>query len=230
MKNGKEYPEKRGENVIVLSERRPSFRREQDSVAGRIATFKQRSTLVRRAMLAVPAWVTPNGVTVFRMLLVVPIVALLRAGSYWQALAVAALAMSLDFVDGALATARDQSTPLGAFLDPLADKVLVCCSLLALAEKMPAPFILLVAAICVIAALLTMTRLVKMAKNRGRIEERSIAAKPSGKLKLIAEAAGLLLLILGLAANVVWIQIAGGVALVFAVQFAVMSLFDQLFG
>lgn len=195
-----------------------------------LLTLKKRSAFIRGAMLALPRWVTPNGVTIFRALLIVPIAWLLSAGSYWTALGVIAVAMLLDFVDGALAHARNQMTQAGAFLDPLADKVIICGSLLAVLGRLPAPYVPVTAAVCVIATLLTMVRIVKMARARQGLDQPSVAAKPAGKLKLVAETASLLLVVLGLAlANVplLWV---GFALLCVALWYALGSLRGQLFG
>src|SRR5688500_10913750 len=161
---------------------------DEHDYASPLLTLKKRSTFIRSAMLALPRWITPNGVTIFRALLIVPIAVLLAAGSFWAGLGVIAVAMLLDFVDGALAEARDQKTQAGAFLDPLADKVLICGSLLAVLGRLPWPFVPATIAVCLIATVLTMVRIVRMAKAR-RGPAAVVAAKPAGKLKLVAETA-----------------------------------------
>ncbi len=203
---------------------------EEHDYAKPLLTLKKRSTVIRKAMLALPKWITPNGVTIFRATLIVPIAWLLRSGSYWAALGILAFAMLLDFVDGALAEARDQKTATGAFLDPLADKVTICGALLALLDRLPAAFGPATAGVCVIAVLLTMVRLVKMARASQGMSQPSVAAKPAGKLKLVAETASLLLAVLGLAipsAALVWI---GFALLCVALWYALGSLRAQIFG
>jgi phosphatidylglycerophosphate synthase len=195
-----------------------------------IATFKARSRAVRRAMLAIPSWITPNGVTVFRTLLIVPIAWLVRAGAYGPALAVIVAAMLLDFVDGALAEARDQKTALGAFLDPLSDKVLVCGTLLALLDRLPPVFGPAIVLACAIAVLLTMVRIVKMARASHGAQGAAVAAKPAGKVKLIAETATMILLVGGLAAGVPAIVWTGGAFFLIALWYALLSLKSQLVG
>jgi len=72
----------------------------------------------------------PNIISVLRMLLVVPIVYLLLIEAYQFALLLIVLAGLSDALDGFLAKRYDWSSPLGSFLDPLADKILlVCCFL-----------------------------------------------------------------------------------------------------
>lgn len=203
---------------------------EEHSYATPMLDLKKRSSFVRKAMLALPRWVTPNGVTLFRMILIVPIAVLLRFEAYWPALALLGFAMLLDFVDGALAVARNEMTQTGAFLDPLADKVLVCGTLFTVLDRLPRLFVLPVAIACTIAVLLTMIRIVKMARRRPGPDGPQIAAKPAGKLKLVAETASMLCIVLGLAVGAGWLVWTGGAFLLVALYYAVGSLKSQAFG
>ncbi len=67
----------------------------------------------------------PNGITLLRILLVVPIVWLLWQRRYPEALLLMAIAGASDAVDGLLARRFDWGTEFGALVDPLADKVMV---------------------------------------------------------------------------------------------------------
>ena len=82
----------------------------------------------------------PNCLTALRIGLTPLFLLLLFADTwYWKSLAfvVFSAASLTDFYDGKLARAGNQETPLGRFLDPLADKTLVTSALVALAlDKM----------------------------------------------------------------------------------------------
>lgn len=67
----------------------------------------------------------PNILTLLRILLVVPIMVLLARGEYLTVLGLFALAGLSDGLDGFLARRYDWRTPLGALLDPLADKLML---------------------------------------------------------------------------------------------------------
>jgi CDP-diacylglycerol--glycerol-3-phosphate 3-phosphatidyltransferase len=80
----------------------------------------------------------PNLLTVLRVLLI-PVFILLFylpfSWSYWAASAVFAFASLTDWLDGYLARRLQQSTAFGAFLDPVADKLMVSVALVLLVAE-----------------------------------------------------------------------------------------------
>jgi len=74
----------------------------------------------------------PNLITVFRFLLVPPIVLLLLNHYYSEALLVFAVAGFSDALDGFLAKRYGWASRLGGLLDPLADKLLLVSAFVAL--------------------------------------------------------------------------------------------------
>ncbi|ART79502.1 CDP-diacylglycerol--glycerol-3-phosphate 3-phosphatidyltransferase [Oceanisphaera avium] len=79
----------------------------------------------------------PNLLTFFRLLLI-PVFILLFylqfEGAYMWAAIIFTLAAITDWLDGFLARALKQNTPFGAFLDPVADKVMVAAALIIIVE------------------------------------------------------------------------------------------------
>jgi cardiolipin synthase len=75
----------------------------------------------------------PNFLTVFRIVLVPVIVILLIQGQFGKALFCFIVAGVTDGLDGLLARILNQTTVVGAYLDPLADKALVISTFLTLA-------------------------------------------------------------------------------------------------
>ncbi|MBI2324339.1 MAG: CDP-alcohol phosphatidyltransferase family protein, partial [Chloroflexi bacterium] len=69
-------------------------------------------------------WI-PNAISILRALASIPVVLLVAPGTALLALALFSAAALTDALDGALARKLRASSALGAFLDPLADKVLV---------------------------------------------------------------------------------------------------------
>lgn len=80
----------------------------------------------------------PNWLSVARILLVPIVVVLLMLGFRGHDVAAAAIfivASLTDTLDGRIARARGTTTTFGAFIDPLADKLLVACALIALVDQ-----------------------------------------------------------------------------------------------
>jgi cardiolipin synthase (CMP-forming) len=88
----------------------------------------------------VSIYTLPNFLTLLRMALAPVFLALYLSGDTSRALVAFAVAAATDLLDGLAARLLDQKTRLGAFLDPVADKVLEACGLLALAGRGQIPW------------------------------------------------------------------------------------------
>jgi CDP-diacylglycerol--glycerol-3-phosphate 3-phosphatidyltransferase len=80
----------------------------------------------------------PNALTLFRIALIPVFVLVFYLPYHWSFLASAlifALAGFTDWLDGYMARKLNQSTPFGAFLDPVADKLMVVIALALLIER-----------------------------------------------------------------------------------------------
>jgi len=88
---------------------------------------------VRSGLMNAPLWFTA-----VRIALIPPLMVLLLVdgipGARWWAFAVFVVACATDSIDGWLARSRGQVTVAGAFLDPLADKLLISAVLVSLVE------------------------------------------------------------------------------------------------
>ena len=83
-----------------------------------------------------PLLLVPNLITIARIFAIIPIVALVMDGDLvlrLVALIIYVIAAASDWLDGYLARAWDQYSPLGRMLDPIADKLLVGILIAALA-------------------------------------------------------------------------------------------------
>ena len=107
------------------------------------------------------------------------------------AAAIFAIASATDWLDGYLARRRQQVTPLGQMMDPLADKLLTSAALISLVQINSLVPAWLVAVI--IGRELAVTALRSIAYSRGL----NIPASPMGKVKMVCEVVGILGLILG---------------------------------
>jgi len=104
-----------------------------------------------------------------------------------------ALASLTDWADGYLARRRKQITPLGQFIDPIADKLLTIAALIAIVQMELAPAWMVVV---IIGRDITVTAL----RSFGYARNVSMPASPLGKMKMIAQVVAVLALILSHAA------------------------------
>ncbi|MGQ9631205.1 MAG: CDP-alcohol phosphatidyltransferase family protein [bacterium] len=79
----------------------------------------------------------PNALTVLRILLIPLFATFFALGRRGEALAVFALAALTDVLDGYIARIRGMQTPLGSFLDPMADKLLMATAFIIMSTSEP---------------------------------------------------------------------------------------------
>lgn len=94
----------------------------------------------------------PNLLTVSRILLVPIFVAFYMMQQEWSILLASVLftlAAATDWLDGYLARKLEQTTPLGAFLDPVADKLIVVSALILLVAYHSSPWLTLPALVII---------------------------------------------------------------------------------
>ncbi|MBV1880838.1 MAG: CDP-alcohol phosphatidyltransferase family protein [Pseudomonadales bacterium] len=75
----------------------------------------------------------PNAITIFRIVLIIPVVSALLSEDFLAALLLFFIAGASDGLDGFLARRYDWSSEFGALVDPLADKILLVFTYIALA-------------------------------------------------------------------------------------------------
>ena len=95
---------------------------------------------------------TPNKLTMLRVILI-PFFVVFLLGNFgtwskWVALAIFIVASLTDMLDGYLARRDNLVTNFGKFMDPLADKLLVCSALICFVEldKLPAWMVIIIIA------------------------------------------------------------------------------------
>lgn len=142
----------------------------------------------------------PNAITLGRIFLVpILVVVLLTNPKDLQLFGVSkeilgalifAVASLTDWLDGYLARRRKQITGFGQWMDPLADKLLVTAALVSLVymELARAWMVFII-----LGRELTVTVLRSVAHAKGH----ALPASPLGKVKLVAQVAAILILILG---------------------------------
>jgi CDP-diacylglycerol--glycerol-3-phosphate 3-phosphatidyltransferase len=142
----------------------------------------------------------PNAITLGRIFLVpILVVVLLTKFDGWNPFGVSkeilgatifAVASLTDWLDGYVARRRKQVTGLGQWMDPLADKLLVTAALVSLVYLELAPAWMVVV---ILSREMAVTVLRSIAHARGH----SLPASPIGKIKMVAQVAAILILILG---------------------------------
>jgi cardiolipin synthase (CMP-forming) len=103
------------------------------ATGGRIGGVPGTVARYLRYALSVAAGNAANLLTLARLFCAVPIVLLVRAGAFHQAALLFLIAALSDALDGYVAKRFNGVTPLGAVLDPVADKVLMDSLFLTLA-------------------------------------------------------------------------------------------------
>ena len=138
----------------------------------------------------------PNKLTMLRIILVPVFVFLLLCPIFgeankWIVLAIFCIACFTDFLDGKIARKYDLITDFGKFMDPLADKLLVCSALICLIDlgKLPSWFVVIV-----IARELVVSGLRLIAVDNGIV----IAASWWGKFKTAFQMTLIILLLIDL--------------------------------
>lgn len=170
----------------------------------------------------------PNKLTVFRMILIIPFVIVLLGGEAgWFgdnrlvtdciALGIFIVASLTDLIDGKIARKYNLVTDFGKFMDPLADKLLVCSAMICLVEmgRIPAWIV-----IVIISREFIISGFRLIASDNGRV----IAASYWGKFKTTFQMVMICLMIANIEALSVLTTIVMWVALVLTV----VSLVDYL--
>jgi CDP-diacylglycerol--glycerol-3-phosphate 3-phosphatidyltransferase len=135
----------------------------------------------------------PNGLTIIRVIAIPIILAMLfTKGPTFQFIAALLflLASITDSLDGYLARRYGLVTTLGKFLDPLADKLLIVTTLIALIPSREVPFWIV---IVIVGREIAVTGLRGIAASQGIV----ISASIWGKYKTVFEVASITALILG---------------------------------
>lgn len=135
----------------------------------------------------------PNKLTILRMIMIVPFVVFMLvpiggAAGKWIALALFVIASLTDLLDGKIARKYNLVTTFGKFMDPLADKLLVCSALICLVElgRIPAWIVIII-----ISREFIISGFRLVAAEQGVV----IAASYWGKFKTVAQMVMVILLV-----------------------------------
>lgn len=163
----------------------------------------------------------PNKLTIFRVILIPFFIVFLLVPitpyDKWIALAIFIIASLTDLLDGKIARKYNLVTNFGKFMDPLADKLLVCSALICLIElnKIPSWMVIII-----IAREFIISGFRLVAADNGVV----IAASYWGKFKTTFQMVAVCLLI----ADIEVLRLVTQIVLWIAVILTVVSLVDYL--
>ena len=166
----------------------------------------------------------PNKLTVLRVIMVPFFVFFMLtdvggAANKWIALAIFVIASLTDMLDGKIARARNLVTNFGKFMDPLADKLLVCSAMICMIPlgKLQAWFVIII-----IAREFIISGFRLVAADNGIV----IAASYWGKFKTTFQMLMVIVLILNI--QMPFFQILGKILTYAALILTVVSLIDYI--
>ena len=164
----------------------------------------------------------PNKLTIARVIMIPFFVLFLLIGlggaaSKWIALAIFIIASLTDLLDGHIARKYNLVTNFGKFMDPLADKLLVCAAMICLVEmgRLPAWIV-----IVIISREFIISGFRLIASDNGRV----IAASYWGKFKTTFQ----MLMICLMIADIAQIAVVTAAVMWIALVLTVVSLVDYL--
>lgn len=137
----------------------------------------------------------PTRLTLLRIFLIPVFVVVFYLPYEWNSIvsaAIFALAALTDWLDGFLARKLNQASALGAFLDPVADKLMVAVALVLLTQRHPTLYFAIPAAV-IICREIAVSALREWMAELG--ERASVAVSMVGKVKTTAQMVALLLLL-----------------------------------
>ncbi|CAK9224655.1 unnamed protein product [Sphagnum jensenii] len=147
----------------------------------------------------------PTILTLTRVAAVPAMLAVFYSQERWATTAVATifvLAAITDWLDGYLARKMGSSSEFGAFLDPVADKLMVATTLVLLCTRPPAmawarvaPWLLPLPAIAIIGREITMSAVREWAASQGEEMHKAVAVNKLGKWKTMSQMVALTLLL-----------------------------------
>jgi cardiolipin synthase len=167
----------------------------------------------------------PNYITLLRVILIPFFINLMIYGYYREALAVFVVACVTDALDGMIARLTKTQTELGAFLDPMADKLLILSAFvtLVLLGRLPVWLVIIVVSRD---AILTMGSLIIYFTTRDLKIQPSIIGKATTVLQLIVVMLSLVLMSYGketvLMAFLQWVT--AGVTVASGAQYALRGI------
>ena len=173
-------------------------------------------------------WTIPNILTLLRIILIPVLVVVFYVPSLWSyqiSAVVFGLAAVTDWLDGYLARRWDQTSAFGAFLDPVADKLMVAVALVLLVQDNPSPLFAVPAAIIIGREIVISALREWMAEIGARTK---VAVSIIGKVKTTLQMVAILLLLYKVPLGPFPTHTAGVILLYIAAILTLWSMFVYL--
>ena len=171
----------------------------------------------------------PNALTFLRMLFIPVIVAIFYIPWVWNHYLCALvffIAGATDWLDGMLARKLGQVTRFGAFIDPVADKLMVAVSLAMLIEGFHTPWVT-IPAIIIIGREIVISALREWMAEIGK--RNSVSVNVVGKLKTMAQMLAIFMLLVAGFKIFSWFTWVGVIALYIAAVLTIWSMCVYLY-
>lgn len=175
--------------------------------------------LIKKIVLAMPKWVKPNHITMFRFILVFVLIILFLRDCFILAFITFLIASFSDAIDGALARQRKQITKIGSALDPLIDKIFIIILIILFAKFLPWQIV----EILIISEIATIGGAYALHKNNKKIK-----ANIFGKLKMNFEILGIILLFAKLIYKINYLDQVITIIFLLVIFFSLLSFFKNL--
>lgn len=165
----------------------------------------------------------PNKLTVIRAILIIPFCIVTLTGcageaSNWISLVIFCVASITDFLDGMIARKNNLVTNFGKFMDPIADKLLVCSAFICLMNKGVIPAWVV---IVVISREFVVSGFRLIASDNGVV----IAASYFGKFKTVSQMAMIIMML----SEIEILKLPAVIVMYIAVVLTVVSLVDYVY-
>jgi len=168
----------------------------------------------------------PNKLTILRVILIPFFVVFMLfditgAADKWIALVIFCVASLTDMLDGKIARKYNLVTNFGKFMDPLADKLLVCSAMICLVDlKLIPVWVVLI----IIAREFIISGFRLVASDNGIV----IAASYWGKFKTTFQMLMVIVIIFNINLQLGWLNILGTILIYVALVLTVVSLIDYI--
>ena len=167
----------------------------------------------------------PNKLTIVRIIMIPFFVFFLLtdfvAGSKWIATVLFCAASITDFLDGHIARKYNLGTNFGKFMDPLADKLLVCSAMICLVDlKLIPVWVVLI----IISREFIISGFRLVASDNGIV----IAASYWGKFKTTFQMLMVIVIIFNINLQLGWLNVLGTILIYVALVLTVVSLIDYI--